>query len=646
MKLLKILPFFIVFNVMADDEQDLLANLVQTTSLATKTKLNVDHVPGIITVLKGSMLREYGARNVADALNLVPGVSFNSGEVFSSRGISAFSSGKVKLMVNDIPFNDNITSVSSSVFNMPIELVDRIEMIRGPASTVYGEYAFNGVINVITVRQKDTAAVVYGPSMYGLSGSTFIDVKDWKINLNVGRVSEDSSIMSGPDALPSAISNAPGPDNTVLKADTVILNATNNTTTFDVQHMYIGAGDGFGMLNFLPPYHRVVDEQTTTIIGVTDERVTDHGTLKNKVVYSTFSFSKDNVMLAPAFAMLPFDMQTSFGTIEQHLHTESSVVKKFDDHELLIGVGHDNLKLVDTYTKANFDQVTFAKIPMSVLDKKYQWILDDQAQRKVYNLTVQDQIKFDKLTLTTGLRIDNYSDVGNFYSPRISAVCVIDPYNVVKSQVSSAFRPPTLLEMYSNNLVIHNNSDIGGENIRTAELSFIHKGGLSYNINTFVSELSDMITLETSGGQQYYANNVDAKIYGIELESTYKHGDILFDFGATAIKTVDLATNGPLAGAQNWSASIGARYVDEHVFGIHTKIVGPTNRDTTDVRQPIASYTLTDVVYSKKFGGFTVYGTIHNLFDTKYVEYAGQNTYVNDYPTESRHGFVRLAYEF
>jgi iron complex outermembrane receptor protein len=79
-----------------------------------------------------------------------------------SRGVGhGYASGNVKVLVDGVSMNATLTATANPVLNLPIEQVERIEVIRGPGSSVYGEYAYAGVVNVIT-RQRERHLHIQG----------------------------------------------------------------------------------------------------------------------------------------------------------------------------------------------------------------------------------------------------------------------------------------------------------------------------------------------------------------------------------------------------------------------------------------------------------------------------------------------------
>jgi outer membrane cobalamin receptor len=147
--------------------QELLAVLDEETEVATKTKMNNDYVPGMVTVLHGEQLEALGLHTVVEALAMVPGIQvahLGTGEpTLKVRGVAfPFNAGNVKVMLNSIAMSRESSGINSSVLLIPVAQVDRIEVIRGPGSSLYGDFAMAGVVNIIT---KDT-----GGRLFGLAG--------------------------------------------------------------------------------------------------------------------------------------------------------------------------------------------------------------------------------------------------------------------------------------------------------------------------------------------------------------------------------------------------------------------------------------------------------------------------------------------
>ncbi|CAN5805807.1 TonB-dependent siderophore receptor [soil metagenome] len=121
---------------------------------ASKTETEVRDVPAAVSVLSSEAIEKSGATNFTEAVKHVPGVSAASfGENFQSiqlRGLPRLSNENetVLILLDGVPQTD--ARNSSQLMTLPIGNVDRVEVVKGPNSALYGRTAIGGVVNVIT----------------------------------------------------------------------------------------------------------------------------------------------------------------------------------------------------------------------------------------------------------------------------------------------------------------------------------------------------------------------------------------------------------------------------------------------------------------------------------------------------------------
>ena len=128
-------------------------------------------VPAAIAVITNEDIRRSGAKSLPEALRLAPGVevSFISGDrwAVSIRGFSEYLSNKLMVLVDGrSAYSPNFSGVFWNTLQIPLEEIDRIEVIRGPGGSIWGANAVNGVINIITKpasdRQGTSASLAIG----------------------------------------------------------------------------------------------------------------------------------------------------------------------------------------------------------------------------------------------------------------------------------------------------------------------------------------------------------------------------------------------------------------------------------------------------------------------------------------------------
>ena len=133
---------------------------------ASSYNQKVTEAPSSITIVTSNQIQRYGYRTLADILRSVRGFYVTNDRNYSFLGVRGFSrpgdyNARVLLLVDGHRLNDNIFggALIGTEFPLDVELIERVEIIRGPSSSLYGTSAFFAVINVITKprRRRRTA---------------------------------------------------------------------------------------------------------------------------------------------------------------------------------------------------------------------------------------------------------------------------------------------------------------------------------------------------------------------------------------------------------------------------------------------------------------------------------------------------------
>ncbi len=125
--------------------------------VTSKSNRSIREAPGVVTVVTREQIENSGAWDLLEVLRLVPGVQFGV-DVQGSVGIGIRGlwghEGKVLLLWNGHEMNEQIYATTQLSGRFPIEEIERVEMIRGPGSVLYGGFAELAVINVVTRDAK------------------------------------------------------------------------------------------------------------------------------------------------------------------------------------------------------------------------------------------------------------------------------------------------------------------------------------------------------------------------------------------------------------------------------------------------------------------------------------------------------------
>src|SRR5471032_1948384 len=140
------------------DVEDLMN--IKVTSVS-KREQSLSRTAAAVFVINQEDIRRSGATNIPDLLRMAPGVDVeqidNNAWAISIRGFNARYSNKVLVLIDGrTVYTPSFSGVFWEHLDMPLENIDRIEVIRGPGATVWGANAVNGVISIFTKSSKDT----------------------------------------------------------------------------------------------------------------------------------------------------------------------------------------------------------------------------------------------------------------------------------------------------------------------------------------------------------------------------------------------------------------------------------------------------------------------------------------------------------
>ncbi len=161
-KLLAVDPYYSVYNDaprFAEMVNRIKAGKTATITTASQQAESIEEAPVPVTLITEEMIRSVGARTLKEALiAYVPGmtdIACNEEMNVAMRGIYSSGQEKLLIMLNGHRLNSYSTNAASPDFSISLEKVKQIEVLRGPASSLYGGVALTGVVNLITKEGSD-----------------------------------------------------------------------------------------------------------------------------------------------------------------------------------------------------------------------------------------------------------------------------------------------------------------------------------------------------------------------------------------------------------------------------------------------------------------------------------------------------------
>ncbi len=609
-----------------DLEMDFLKSLDEVSEIATKTKLNIDDTPSFITVLRAEELKQIGVKNVFEALGLVPGVQLKkelSGvSVVVFRGVT--QKGEVKLMVDGVTINNSYRASIYYYLDFPIELIERIEVIRGAGSVLYGSNAISGVINIITKSSQETtknsvfiSKGTYQDNKIGTIFSTNFD--DVKVSIDSYTQRDQKEIKVEPN--PSGRS---GDSDRHLDDYGVGINISSKHLSFNTRIKKSNQGNAYGFLGVLDEQENKFYNENRTIFSELSYKNTLNPKNDIKVSIGYTNYKQKAQVAHPIGAVILSDYE------EKNYFSELNILSKsIENNRLLIGARVE----ISDELKNSWDVNGVAKANP---------IVDSGFYRTIYSIYLNDEYSVNKdIDISTGLRYDYYSDFKDSFSPNLGLVYKINNKLRVKALYSHSFRAPSWVELTSD-------KNLGAEKSDSLETGIVFKQS-PYNIlrlNFYTTKIDDMITKDPVTGK--YVQETKNTFYGTELDYTYiPTNNTEVDFIASYTESKD-NDNNALPNVANILASTKLTYKlnSGFVFGTLLKYVSGSKRFDNDTRESMSDSLILNQTISYNYKDFCASMVLNDLFDANTYYSTTPNAYNKDFDDGGRTMMINLSLEF
>tara|TARA_R100000541_G_scaffold1201_17_gene5596 strand:+ start:26217 stop:28115 length:1899 start_codon:yes stop_codon:yes gene_type:complete len=499
--------------------------LEQQVITATQTSHSELSAPASVSVVTREELEQRPVYNLADAVKYLPGVHLNPSSTYGRQEIKlrGMDSDYTLLLVNGRRINsrDALSSNYANDFDLssiPMAAIERIEVIRGPMSSLYGADALGGVVNVIlrqpTEESKAGIAYTYEHPTEGESGDSH----------------KASGYVSG-----SLIENK--------LLGNLILETTDQAAWLSEQTVNPNtdvaeqrqATSAYGSLSWL------LDERQTVDLDIThrkDDREAEWNNfgavVQNIQEMERWSFGLghtgnwdgfntrvryyyENVELMDDSQIMT-NLRGMKGDIEQKNHTVDGQVTAFlGNHLLTLG---SELRRTELAHNQNLGSET------------------EVDQKAVY---LQDEFSIGDLDVTLGGRLDDHDSFGSEFSPRAYGVYNLTDNWVIKGGVGRSFKAPSIYQSDETYGVLACRGMctlVGNPNLKPETATSYEIGTLYQNerveagIMLFNNDIDDMIITDTwrvgyRPAVMTYSNVSKARVQGYELQGRYNLSDTM-----------------------------------------------------------------------------------------------------------------------
>lgn len=561
--LLLTLSFFLFTFAESSDDLDLAALLNLTVESASRSEMPIQKSPGVIRVISSDDFEDYSMKSLADVLKFVPGVqierSYKNTSIAWIRGIQTRYNSKILFLVDGVPIRDGYYGHVDIDNIISLKNVEKIEIINGPGSVLYGPNAFAGVVSVTTKfgKEKNEAGVAYAGGRNGNRDTDWYSQGELYSGFGNDNFRIYGEMSKGTIFEPAFNSSAEtyNHDNKTSKMAVFSGFKTKKfkgTFTYEDIHVSDVFQDAYEdeLINLKPLYGAI--EFESDLPAGFNIKVLPYASLYN-VIERGFEFvdeypdeNDEDISVSKEDRVLAEIDTTFIKTLL--LGADIEVTKKFGDaNELKFGVLAQQDRSYDKIKKSSRKFLDDGLIDVSGVESDSK--LEKDAKRETVGFFIQDMWNInDKLTFVGAVRYDYLSDFDNQFNFRTALTGMTEGGLYGKVLAGSAYRVPVYREYLKAGNI---NTKIQPEQIYTIEAQIgqtfkkadINLTGYYNMYKDFIGEVS---AVKAEGKvfwddgeldpDEYYVNFERRDIIGLELFSrVYPINALRIDFGASVI---------------------------------------------------------------------------------------------------------------
>lgn len=440
-----------------------------------------DALPSQRSIVTREEIERSGARNLGEALTLVPGAMFNRTGTLGAqttlrlRGVP--TSNQVQVLVDDQPVG-GVSIQNVDLSQIPVSDIERIEIVRGGSSVLYGANAIGGLVNVITRRHRGKTPVTNLAASWGTYNTQMFQG-------DFGTASEkfDGYISAGRDLSDGFQQNA----------------------DFDGTHVSGKGGYSFGKGGSVVASFSRVDTEVGAPNG-TPVPLGEWDGHREQKAFDLTSRVDQKATRAQVKAVLPLGEWAVFtpsAFLGQTAYKNDPAPYPYDYQDKVKG------------TDIRFQSPLGTTVGGSFERDEHQASGQSNVHVTNWGLYVQQDVRWGALSLDPAIRMDQHSSFGNTFNPRLGLVYRVEEDLKLSATVARSFRAPTFLDLYYPN---YSNPNLKPETAWSydAGLEFSPPGGTAVRITGYFTRIQDRIGVDAS---YIPVNQPNAELSGVEIES-------------------------------------------------------------------------------------------------------------------------------
>ncbi|MBN1182700.1 MAG: TonB-dependent receptor [Bacteroidales bacterium] len=669
-------------------------------TIATKSDQKLSETPAIVSVITADDIRKMGLKSFEDILSLIPGFEFTQPQAgtkpFAIRGISSYNTGaRMLVMIDGTPYNG--VMYGSALFfgdNIDVDNIQRIEVIRGPGSALYGRNAFSAVVNIITksanTNEGGNFGISYGSyNSYNIHGSYGISKEKYKAYFSAKKYYTDGTnekIING--------MGGEGPWN--IYHDNLFLHSNIEIGTLSISGTYSGIIDGTspGFLSSNSYCDQKIGlykiEYSKPISKKINTKVKFYGRNEHRIQFIESAKPGLTMEIAPGITIGMLYPEGNYAIPVYNTYVYGSELE-FEyniahNNNLLIGLQGDFHGVKNATIKANYDFNNYypggtLNLPLTYLENdtviRYYtkdnmpsfkgsegWILDGGHDYSNFAVLIQDVYYPHKnVGLTIGGRYDIDSEIGNVFNPRLGVVVgFLKKFNI-KLLYGQAYRVPTCSEQYKLVGFDIGNKDLKHELIRTSEVSISVKERKYFAQAVFFYNYAKNLIVRNVDDKKYYnigSNNsygigLEQKFYINQMISTFANYSYIISENVEKINGVSRTFDAPNMSENKFHVGVNYEIINKLNFNTYVRYQGPIvkfekRNSITGEYEPVSQQTVGDVFLLNSTLQYTVLKTLNislSAYNILNHEYYYQDTDNAVQPKQNGINFmVRINYSF
>jgi outer membrane receptor for ferrienterochelin and colicins len=486
---------------------------------ASKHMQSVSDAPSSVTVITADEIQKYGYRTLADILESARGFYVTYDRDYSFVGVRGFgrlgdSNNRILVLIDGHRINDNVFGEPylGSEFLVDVDLIERVEIIRGASSSLYGADAFFAVINVVTRKAPQLKGFEF--SFAPASFATYS-----------GRATYSGQYKGIGLMLSGTFYNSQGPTLFFPQFDGLATNfgITQNTDYESFQHVLATISfHGFTLQGLFSAHDRGVptgyygalfnDPQTQNFdYHQYLELSYQHSIGETWDLTARTSYDQARLQAPVGYATGLPNGSTTVDTYSFRGNWWDSEVKLsrtlLERHKITLGT-----EIIDNLRQDQGDYTSIGNVFALEPGNSVIWALYGQDEFSIAH----------NLTLSAGLRYDHYSNFSGSTNPRLGLIYHLFHPTTLKLLYGTAFRAPEPFELTPDFASYDDNPHLRPETIRSVEGIVEQRLGQHFTLSgsVFHNRINNLITLETvtSDDNSIYLNSGKVVATGVEVE--------------------------------------------------------------------------------------------------------------------------------